>query len=319
MFRFSTHRLWQSLWQSSLNRKLPPEDATRFSWRNIFIFPTVFGGLWLGLVLVLWLTGINYQNGLILGLSFLLFALWWAALHQTHTQLSGLQLQWLANEPGQALKMQRVLLRLQSPKTHLGLNLEWEQDHQHLHLQSGQVLTLAMHLSLPRRGRHPLPRLKISTEQPYGLFRAWTLPQLAQPILVWPQALERPAVRQGSPGAASSAVMRPTHEPEQLAGLMQAQPSEHRQRILWPRYLRTGQLLVRHYEEGRDQGRTLSWQDYPHLAPELRLSALCADVIHCWQQQQAFGLAIPGLSLPIAQGQQHAHRALEALAVYESH
>ncbi|MEM9621318.1 MAG: hypothetical protein AAF993_06695, partial [Pseudomonadota bacterium] len=55
-----------------LDRRIPPGQRITLSQSNIFIFPTVSGFTFGGLLLVLVLGAINYQNSLVYGVAFLL-------------------------------------------------------------------------------------------------------------------------------------------------------------------------------------------------------------------------------------------------------
>ena len=73
-----------------INRRIPRSDNVLFSQKNIFILPTGAGVVFGILLLIMLITGINYQNSLIYLLTFMLGALFVGAMHQTHRNLSGL-------------------------------------------------------------------------------------------------------------------------------------------------------------------------------------------------------------------------------------
>src|SRR5690554_7811058 len=79
-------------WRAWANRRTPAQDRRQFDRRSIFILPTTAGVVFGLLLVVMLLTGINYQNSLIYLLTFLLGALFVAAMHQTHNNLNGLEL-----------------------------------------------------------------------------------------------------------------------------------------------------------------------------------------------------------------------------------
>ena len=81
-----------SRWQRWVNQRIPRADQRIFGQRNVFILPTGAGVVFAGLLLIMLITGINYQNSLIYMLTFLLGAVVVAAMHQTHRNLSGLEL-----------------------------------------------------------------------------------------------------------------------------------------------------------------------------------------------------------------------------------
>ncbi|MDX1475418.1 MAG: hypothetical protein R3309_14690, partial [Reinekea sp.] len=79
-------------WQRWINQRIPRKDHLIFTQRNIFILPTGAGVMFGALLLIMLITGINYQNSLIYLLTFLLGTVFVAAIHQTHRNLAGLEL-----------------------------------------------------------------------------------------------------------------------------------------------------------------------------------------------------------------------------------
>ena len=69
--------VWQRNANNWLNKRIPA--ATRFSLnhKNIFIFPSRFGGLYLFLCLGLFILGTNYQNNLMILLCYFLVSLFY--------------------------------------------------------------------------------------------------------------------------------------------------------------------------------------------------------------------------------------------------
>jgi hypothetical protein len=76
-----------------LARRLPPSSSVTLAHKSIFILPTGFGFIWIGLFLLLFLLGTNYQNNLVIGLSFLLISLFNTCIIYSYKNLSGLTLQ----------------------------------------------------------------------------------------------------------------------------------------------------------------------------------------------------------------------------------
>ena len=64
-----------------INRRIPRADSVLFSQKNIFILPTGAGVVFGILLLIMLITGINYQNSLIYLLTFMLGALFVGAMH----------------------------------------------------------------------------------------------------------------------------------------------------------------------------------------------------------------------------------------------
>ena len=82
-----------------LERRIPPSETVYLDHRRIFIFPTFNGLMFLGVSVILFLAGINYQNNLMLALSFLLVSLFITSIFSTYRNLSGLRLENAGSSP----------------------------------------------------------------------------------------------------------------------------------------------------------------------------------------------------------------------------
>lgn len=280
------------------------------------IVPTAFGFAWLVMLLLLWLAAINYQNGLILAFTFALFAIWLLAIHLTHAQLSGLQLQLVAVAAGVAQQAHALDIRLISASGLDQAELQLDTESTWVQLVAGQSDQVRLFCHSPRRGQHPLPLLRVSTRAPWGLFYcACYLPWSSQ-VTAWPRPECYPSQSEFGQGADGDVATQVSQDGDELSGLQAAQPLAKRQRILWRRYLRTGELVLAQYQQAQPP-ITLSWFAYPQLTSEQRLSALCERVLQARAQARPVSLQLPNRVFTADGGEAHYQTILEALALYE--
>jgi hypothetical protein len=90
---------WQVRFFHWLDKRVPLASSVFLTRKNIYTFPTLTGGSFLGLSLVLWLLGTTYQNNLILALSYLLISLIIVAIFHSYANLAGLQIKVLGAKP----------------------------------------------------------------------------------------------------------------------------------------------------------------------------------------------------------------------------
>src|SRR5690554_6555606 len=162
-------------WRGWANRRTPASDRRRFDCRSIFILPTAAGMVFGLLLVVMLLTGINYQNSLIYLLTFLLGALFVAAMHQTHSNLNGIEVALL--QAGEGFAGDGIPFRFvfQAPGEATAIELSDE---------AGQVVTVSVPghgriegtLQIPSRERGYLcpERVRLETRFPFGLLKAWS-------------------------------------------------------------------------------------------------------------------------------------------------
>ncbi len=302
-----------------LDRRQPLATSETLTQKNIYIVPARQSVGFFLVVLLLWLVGTNYENNLVLLLSYLLLAVFISAIFATHSNLSGLTVsvagcsQAFVGEP--LIVHLKVNNRGKSPR--LRLRFEWAGAEQVIaDIPADTDTNLEISLPTKQRGWLRPGRLKIESSYPLGIIRAWTLPKLSAPALVFPEPIEAPAVDDvGSEGMEGQAHKRGIDD---FGGLETWQPGVPMQRIAWKQYSAGRGMLEKKFEANTSNPEWLDWEYYPDLDTEKRLSALCAKAIQMEQLGQHYGLKIPGTLLPPAQGEAHLVQVLTTLACFMS-
>ena len=302
-------RAWQ---QRFLARRQPPQADSQLNNANIYILPTAFGYLYLLATLVIFLLGTNYQNNLILLLAFFLGSVFVTTMYLTHRNLAGLQLARLA--PAQQVAGADLLLPLQlQGQQHQILELAYRQGPvsrlsvdgvQRLEVLAGAVTT---------RGWHKPGRLTVASRFPLGLFRAWSYPDLAQQVLVYPAP--EPWPRHG---------MALTDKPAALAqpdsdwqGLKQYQPGESLRQVAWKQLAQGRGMWSKQFAGAIEtDSQWLRLQAIPG-GLEQQLARLCWQVLDASSRGERYGLQLGEQTLEPASGTAHRDRCLRAIALYQ--
>ncbi|WP_235937687.1 DUF58 domain-containing protein [Marinobacter caseinilyticus] len=285
--------------------------------RNIFILPTGAGVVFAFLLFIMLLTGINYQNSLIYLLTFLLGALFVAAMHQTHNNLVGLELTLIRAGEGFAGENIPFTVRANSANrdaaaiafSNGSASLEYRD------VSAGESVDVVVHVNSTSRGYLGLERLRIGTRFPFGLLEAWSWMRPAAHGVVYPRPIMPPAIGfPGDQGDESSASL--VDEGHDHADVRPWRMGDLTQRVLWKRFARTGEMVIADWQG--EQGST-QWIDYamfPGVDQELRLSYLAALVLERVRLGQVYGLRLPGVVIDPDEGAYHQARCLRALAVF---
>ena len=306
-------------------------DSLLLGHRNVYILPTRAGAM-LGVTLAVLLVGaINYQLNLGYLLAFLLAGCALAALFHTHATLRGLLLSLSPPEPGVAGQAIGLVLRLKAPaagaRLRPGLDLRIDEPREgaapaaastDMEAGAGGEVTVQ---ALPRpRGVHPLPRVRIETRYPLGLFRAWAVWQPAGELIVAPRPEESPppwpASRPSSHLGAQA--LRPGAAPgsDGFDGLRPWRHGDALRHIAWRKSAQTEMPVSR--DRARDPLATarvwLDWQSTGDGTAEARLSRLAAWVQQADRSGVAYGLRVPATTIEPGRGALHRRRCLEALA-----
>ncbi|WP_458524409.1 DUF58 domain-containing protein [Onishia taeanensis] len=323
-------RGWARLRQWSWTRRSTPADAP-LSQHRLFVVPTGFGLAWAGLVLILFLFGVNYQNNLAYALAFWLFAIALVALVRGWRNLLGVRL--TITPEGEAFAGREARLRVtlaasrdrQALAVCLGRRLGRRAGrragpraghHEMANIVAGEA-RLSLGWPVTARGDQPLPRLRLESDWPLGLVRALAWIESTETLLVYPEP--RADATAVSPSTAASETAPPAagprapREAQDFDGLRRYEPGDAPSRLAWKQWSRTGVLATKHFSE---PPAPPPWLDYAAVTGdvETRLSWLCDRVIACHRRGEPFGLRLPGLVLSPASGAAQRRRALTALA-----
>lgn len=294
----------------------------RLGQRRIFIIPTR-GGLLFALALIVMLLGaINYTLALGHALVFLLAGLGIVGMVHTFRNLHGMLISPARCEPVFAGETAHFQLTLGNDRSTPRLALELE-------AAPGQAVIAAVNaresfkISIPvsasQRGWLDLPRVRLSTRYPLGLFLAWSYLQPVMRCLVYPLPIASPLPRP-SPMPVSGERSGEGGQ-EDFAGFRERQPADSPRHVAWKASARDAgerPLLIKQFAGGAQVELQLDWDLTDRALPvETRLSLLAGWVIAAEGEACCYGLRLPGQALPSDCGADHRRCCLEALALYQ--
>lgn len=292
----------------------------RLGQRRIFILPTRAGVLFALALLVMLIGAINYNLALGHALVFLLAGLGLAGMVHTFRNLYGLQITPGRCEPVFTGEIARFPLQLSNdrPTPRLALTLTVEAALTVTAAVNAENSTkTAVLLTASRRGWLALPRVRLATEFPLGLFHAWSYLQPEMRCLVYP----KPTMTPLPPPAATYLTGQQHGEggQEDFAGFRDRQPADSPRHVAWKASARNAgdrPLLIKQFAGGASSELWLRWQDTDALLDsEQRLSLLTGWVMAADAEGSAYGLSLPGQEITVASGPAHRLRCLEALAL----
>ncbi|MDX1804413.1 MAG: DUF58 domain-containing protein [Alcanivorax sp.] len=306
------------LYQRWLNQRLPRAPQIILNQKRIFIFPTGYGFFYLLVVALLFIGGINYENNLILAMTFLLASLFMVAILHTYRNFSGLGLRNGDAESGfhgEDGALQVVLFA--ERRNHHAVCLSWAgQDVQQVDVNRDEEVPVWMNLALPRRGRIMAPRIRVESRYPLGLLRAWSFASLDHYCLAWPQPIASEQCPADGGEQQRANVSSGQSGNEEFHGLREYQPGDSLRQVDWKGYARGHGLYTKQFEEPAGGRLWLRWSLLSGMADEQRLSVLCYWLLMLDKQGLPCGLELPGLILNPDRGDAHRWRLLDALASY---
>lgn len=313
--------------QLRMMRRHPAASRQILGYRRLFILPTRQGLFFLLLGSLIFILSVNYVLSLGLALAFFMFSLFMAAILQTFRNLYGVEVTAGrgSDQPVFAGQEARFAVTLQaaprSPVTAVSLRFRREGQARAVSPGTGRA-TVQLSLPVTKRGLHRAPPVRLESQYPAGLCRVWTDVDLALDCLVCPQPVSPPddaGLRRGhqSPVGSSGREGLPGGT-EHFHDLRRYRSGDSLSRIAWKSLAGRRELQVKQFSDADGAGRMLRWDDFPGVAPELRLSWLCHLALTSGRQGQSYGLQLPGRRIAPGQGESHQREVLEALALHES-
>lgn len=299
-------------------RQGPDPRSVCLESNRIYILPTRVGIIFGLIVLTMLLGSMNYSNNMGFALTFLLSGVGVISMHHCHRNLSGLLVHYLGAEPVFAGERMRFRYALENPgsETRWQLRLDCDEGSQICdEVESQGRQTVDISVSTRSRGRIPGPRIKLSTQYPLGLLRAWAWIEMNTLELVYPNpAPPADANLRDDPG--QMAVGPEARGDDDFAGLRTYRLGDPPKHIAWKTLARTGQKLVKEYRGGAQNPTWIDWNHCAETETEARLSRLAREVIDADAVNGVYGLRLPNIEVAPGQGPQHRHECLQLLALF---
>jgi len=296
-------------WSGWLSRRLPPSKEVTLAHKSIFILPTGFGLLWAGLILLLFLFGTNYQNNLVIGLSFLLLSLFNTCIIYSYRNLAGLTLS--SNNSPQSYAGETLVfpIKLQAKQAQFEVLLTYPNNQTNIiKVVDEQAFISLVPFKNGQRGRVSPGRLKVESRYPLGLCRAWSHIDLDNQLIVFATPLESKAsLTAMETEDISHTLDKGLHIPgvDEFKGLRQHIPGESLRQVAWKQLAQGRGMLSKEFQQ--PQGQPL-WLTLDRLgAPDIetRISQLTWSIDRLSERGQIFGLAVGQHKIPPSEGEQH--------------
>jgi uncharacterized protein (DUF58 family) len=307
---------------------------TRKSWtlqlkpEKVYILPTSHGLVILATVVIMILVGATYGNNLVNTLAFLLFSVLLVSMVQTHANLRGIKIQSIHCSDAFAGSDVQVGVRIENVNKVFSHNIWLEAKELGVRVRTdgigaGETQTLSIFLPTQERGRYPVPRLRIFTKYPLGLFVAWSIQKeelvyyylYPKPsgLLQLPQKTTRFGEERGQGHGDSS--LQPGIE--EFFEFSRYHLGDSIRRIDWRVSERIGRLVLRSYKGEEGGSLRISLADTKGSDIEERLSQLSHWIVQAQRKKVKFELHVPQSS-PISSGDKgDVTIALRALAVFD--
>lgn len=287
--------------------------------RNIYILPTGYGMLFLAVLGAMLVGSINYNNNLGFLLTFLLGSVMLTAMMHTYSMLHGMRLVAATAAPAFAGESAMIDITVDAAARHRK-GLRWYFDARETVAQDAEPgPRTRISVPVPTAHRGPLKpgRLRIVSEYPTGLFRAWSRIETDLVCLVYPKPIFAPIAVASSASIHGEGEAIPAAGVDDFQGLRSYQAGDPPGRIHWQSYSRGQGLHVKTFDGLAGDDWMLDLNAIRGGDIERKLSILCHHVLEGHRQRCRVGVTLSGqVLIPPGRGRVHRDRCLRALALY---
>ena len=280
--------------------------------RRIYIVPTAFGLGFSVLLLVMLVGALNYANNAALLLTCLLAAASATSMLVAFRSLNGLTLRQIRCAHAIAGQPLELSLSFDATRASESIHVDLERRTVAFAMEAGGTATVKISLQTSRRGWLTLPRMRVWTHWPLGMFRAWSWLHPEQSVLVWPLAEVA-----GPPPQASTDDPRHMrlHQGDEFAALRDYRAGDAPRHVAWKASARHENLLVRDFEQPQPQPHwQLDWHQLRGLDDEARIARLARWLGEARAQRRSYSLHLPDERIASGSGPIHYAQCMNALA-----
>lgn len=266
---------------------------------EVLVFIYQQGYLYLVLILITFIAGINYANNLILGFCFLISAILCISFYLSFKQLHAVTLQVAVDEVGKVNEAFKVKIILQQERNNPKyLNFKTDDQLQTFLFEEKQQ-SFELTFIPTQRGKFEIPPIQIYSTYPLGLVRAWTYIYLTETYWIAPQAK---AFTQNLQSYSN------TGEPDldEFKELRTFKLGDSLQSISWKQAARGQGLFVKQFEDLMDTHvMQIEYSKMPNADHEEKLSFMMELADQCEHTQTPYSIILPHAQTENGVGEQH--------------
>jgi uncharacterized protein (DUF58 family) len=310
----------QSGWLNWMEDRFPESKQVTLNLRRIFVIPTKVSLSLLITLGVLFLMAINFQSSLIYALTFWLLAFIVISIFFTYRNLAGLTIR--AVQSKACFAGEKAVFEIEvscaGNQKKSAISLGWKnQDIARVNLQNHQRVIIKLSHSTKARGLFKPDKISIFTVYPVGLVVAWSYAMLDMESIVYPKPILQDSTdNQQGKSDDSETGKEIARGSTDFSGIREYQAGDSPKHIHWGAYAKTGQAYTKTFVDYANQDIWLDWDTLDIAGVESKLSHLSAKLLQYHQEQQVYGLKIPGKTIQPSTGEAHKTICLTALALY---
>ena len=301
------------------SRNPPSKTKILLHQRRLYILPTRFGYLFGIMLFLLFLAAINYQNSMAFVLTFMLTGLAIISLWQTHKNLLGLEINLQTPRPvfaGEACEF-IYSFNHQNNTYRYAVGVQYaNQAPVYVTIEPEGMARAVLKIPTRKRGQFKPGGSVIFTRYPTGLFHAWGWLRFDTPILIYPKPVSNAILEETMVAIDDGETSTSTIEGDDFAGLREHRIGESLRHISWKAYAQGKGMLTKTFQGQVRPSLWIDWFSISDNSLEGKLSHMTALVILAENENQKYGLKLPGATIDQQCGTAHKQACLHAIATF---
>ena len=314
-----------------LARRNPPQFQHQLSSRNIMIYPSRFGLAYLVVVVMVFLLGTNYQNNIILLLSYLLASLFISVMLHSFYNFSQLTFSSAAQQTGYVDQTIYYPVYVNTTKVSFDINAFFTECG--LQTTAGKIKqcqkgtnVLTLNYKPISRGQHSLGRVTVFSEFSLGLFISKSILDFEHFAIVYPQpktlVLPESLNIKGREDVSATSLSGSLQGNDEFFELKPFILGDSRAKTAWKQLAKGQGKFSKQYHQYQSSEIRLAFHEMPGQSVETKLSYLSFLVSELTKTNQKFGLSFAKgaeehyLDIEPNTGLKHQQSCLTALALY---
>jgi uncharacterized protein (DUF58 family) len=290
--------------------------------RRVYILPTRLGMMFAATLVIMLIGSINYVLSLGFMLTFLLAGMAIAGMVHTVRNLARLVIVSGRAEPVFAGEAAQFRLFLENAAHWIRPAIMVRHDGSGAQTVTDVPAAGSADVVLPvpslTRGWLELKRVRLETRYPLGLFRAWSIVRPDFRCLVYPRP-EKGPLPPSTPHSSFGSRQVTAQGTDDFSSLRTYQLADSPRHVAWKAVARSEDMLTKQFIGEASAELLLDWTHLPPMLDlEAKLSRMTGWVLAAEAAGLRYGLRIPGVELPCAQGDTHRTACLTALALYQA-
>lgn len=308
----------KNYWNQWINNRTPLTNPQILGSNNVYILPSGLGWIYGLIVLTLCSGAINYQISTLFLMTFLMAVIGLTSAWEAHSNLKDLSIQLISVEDTPQGKPAQVTLLIKpNTKTRFGVVFQIaNQPVTRIEKIPPEGMQFILPVETTKRGCFALPRIKISSLYPFGIFKVWGYARFDLHYYVYPSAL--PPDFWPPPVSNQQGKRKNAQGDEEFFDLKQVEnPWVQPNLIAW-KIAAKGQGW---YLKTRDNTEEDYWQfklnDLPMEPIEIKLQNLCYWLLTAEQNGLVYSLDLTQNATPFSRGEHHLRHCLRQLALFK--